>query len=62
MLDSSEDEFAAGSDQEGLPARRLAETAFDACGVGDDGLVGEGDDSGGRNSRGGGRHALVGTA
>jgi len=45
MLDLSE-EFEEGSEQEGLPARRLAETAFDACGVGDDGVAGEGDDSG----------------
>jgi hypothetical protein len=40
------EEFAAGSDQEGMPARRLAETAFDACGVGDDGAAGEGEEGG----------------
>ncbi len=38
------EEFAAGSDQDVMPARRLAETDFDACGVGDDGAAGEGDD------------------
>ena len=33
------DEDLAANDQEALPARRLAETAFDACAVGEEGGV-----------------------